>query len=235
MEEQQIAVKCVDVTHDAIAEQQVWREITVNKLLVTVHCSHIVPYRGNATRTDVKRISTDAGGIDRRRRSIYIYSDFTTAGDIDHIRKAHYGLTQQHERERPVPEHFICKWTTIAASQGLSDFVSQCLGYTLKGLVEALFALQEGTCIAERSAGTHFMPDSGDYDIGSSVPWKPILHLDIKNANIFLDKINEEYASYPKPLLADFDISIIEPLHADDLHFARNCGTRGWRPPVSKR
>jgi serine/threonine protein kinase len=81
------------------------------------------------------------------------------------------------------------------------------------------------------------IPNSGDYIAIASDPWVPILHLDIKPDNIMLLKANDDYPSYPKPVLGDFDLSCV-----NDGEFKKQftnalgprfAGTSGCLPPVS--
>jgi serine/threonine protein kinase len=65
-----------------------------------------------------------------------------------------------------------------------------------------------------------------------------MLHLDIKGQNIFLQAPSEEYPGWPRPVLADFDTTVVleseESKREDQLKIARQTGTFGWLPPVSR-
>lgn len=88
--------------------------------------------------------------------------------------------------------------------------------YTLKCLVEGMIAMRDGTCESPRGQATAVQG------------WKPILHLDLKLPNIFLEEKDD--ASFPKPILGDFGTAESLPLSPN---YSRENGTEGWLPPVS--
>lgn len=122
---------------------------------------------------------------------------------------------------RPINEHFI--W------------------YTLRELTEALIALHQGPghCSKPHEPAIG-LPASDEYLTGPVYPWVPMLHLDIKTENVFLETKNTDYPAYPKPVLADFGLScqatdkVVDLQHSGsepaDCH--RFTGTDGWFPPV---
>ncbi|KAB2104273.1 hypothetical protein AG0111_0g7847 [Alternaria gaisen] len=64
----------------------------------------------------------------------------------------------------------------------------------------------------------------------TSVAWRPIIHSDIKDANIFLRSDNVQYPAYPRVVLSDFDIAF--ELH-DEYEMQKRMvqGTPGLVPP----
>lgn len=82
------------------------------------------------------------------------------------------------------------------------------------------------------------MLSSDDYVKLSPHPWLPILHLDMKSENVMLLQSNEDYPSYPKPVLGDFDLSRVNDdefkNQLTDAKGPRFSGTDGWHPPVCK-
>jgi serine/threonine protein kinase len=92
-----------------------------------------------------------------------------------------------------VPEHFI--W------------------HLFSQLTEALIAFKTGACdepiLPEVSQTEPFadgdLPRTPSVDAADS--WEPLLHSDIKPQNIFCCDENRKYASYPRPVLSDFDLS----------------------------
>ncbi|KAH7409793.1 hypothetical protein DE146DRAFT_710204 [Phaeosphaeria sp. MPI-PUGE-AT-0046c] len=139
-----------------------------------------------------------------------LVSDFAQYLDV-------YNMIEEHARRyAPIPEHFI--W------------------YFLSQMVEALSALQVGKCQdphanepltqepthSEEAAPNPDMDDANAYE-GT---WKPLIHSDIKSANVFCAAGNSKYPLWPRVVLADFDLT--QP--ADNIQH-RFCGTRGWQPP----
>jgi serine/threonine protein kinase len=60
---------------------------------------------------------------------------------------------------------------------------------------------------------------------------RPLVHLDIKPANIFLTAAEEPYLAYPKPLLADFDIAREMGPATDNFPNRHVLGTQRYRAP----
>jgi serine/threonine protein kinase len=103
-----------------------------------------------------------------------------------------------------------------------------------------MVALQHGEC-SEPLSGTDatILPDTMAGPDSHEV-WEKVLHSDIKPANVFLHGQDSTYPSYPKVLLADFDLAVIgdngeeeaQEIELTGPGYKRWCGTRGWRPPV---
>ncbi|KAF2631438.1 kinase-like protein [Macroventuria anomochaeta] len=142
------------------------------------------------------------------QHTVFLYQEFADYGDLAKLIEDH------KEKNRQINEHFI--W------------------YTLRELTEALSALHDGRCpipCEQQDA----MPSSGDDEKLPSDPWMPILHLDIKSENVMLLKSNQDYPSYPKPVLGDFDLSCVNndqlKNQLTDVKGPRFVGTPGWHPP----
>jgi serine/threonine protein kinase len=119
-----------------------------------------------------------------------------------------------------VPEHFV--W------------------FVLKSLAEAMDALQHRRCSAP-------LPDTDATNLPDTMAgpdsregWEKVLHSDIKPSNVFLHGQDSTYPSYPKVLLADFDLAVIGDHGEEEAQeidwtgpgHMRWRGTRVWRPPV---
>ncbi|KAI4667087.1 uncharacterized protein J4E79_001770 [Alternaria viburni] len=60
--------------------------------------------------------------------------------------------------------------------------------------------------------------------------WRPIVHSDIKDANIFLRSNNDGYPAYPDVVVSDFDVAF-EQDNPRDVDNRRYQGTPGMQPP----
>lgn len=97
-------------------------------------------------------------------------------------------------------------------------------------MIEALSALQNGNCKVPHAdepltSGEHSDIKDDTVEGGS---WKPLLHNDLKSANVFCASGNDTYPMWPRVLMADFDVA--QPVDDVDRSYA---GTKGWQPPVS--
>lgn len=96
--------------------------------------------------------------------------------------------------------------------------------YILRNVIAALSALERGVC-----------RDVSAVRAERQERWRGVVHCDIKPGNIFLGDEDQVYASYPRALLADFDVSKF----ADDVEAAEpgdpemwEVGTSFYKPPV---
>ncbi|KAH5093731.1 hypothetical protein HBI73_126440 [Parastagonospora nodorum] len=197
---QQIVVKRVDISGDG---DHYWakNEISMNIILAQTRCSHIIEYRGDGLRTTRKKVLLWLGSTEAQpdtQRISHLYFQYAAYGDLDATIQAHAA------REIPVPEHFI--W------------------YLISQMIEAISAFQEGLC-------EHPHPEITGAAIHEPEPpldsnrWDPLLHSDIKHHNIFCCDDNTIYPSYPRPVLADFDIV------QSSSNISRHSGTPGWQAP----
>lgn len=98
-------------------------------------------------------------------------------------------------------------------------------------MVEALITLQTGIC---NNVPRENAEDASGADICSDdAAWEPLMHSDIKLENVFCCHDNTTYPSYPRPVLADFDIAQATKDGVDETD--RYVGTSTWQPPVSRR
>jgi serine/threonine protein kinase len=102
---------------------------------------------------------------------------------------------------------------------------------------KALMALQQGVCSTPNLEGqdqNHKSPIASGEDLdldATSVAWRPIIHSDIKDANIFLRSDNTQYPAYPRVVLSDFDIAF-EQDDEREMDKRKVQGTPGLMPPV---
>ncbi|KAF2002093.1 hypothetical protein P154DRAFT_151154 [Amniculicola lignicola CBS 123094] len=89
----------------------------------------------------------------------------------------------------------------------------------IRNISEAIYYLQLGYFFDEK--------DSPDRPPPRDVP---LIHLDIKPGNIFLDTPISPYLLYPNPKLADFDDHI--EANPEALQTIEFWGTKSWQPPV---
>jgi serine/threonine protein kinase len=91
-------------------------------------------------------------------------------------------------------------------------------------MTEGLLAFQSGVCQEPRSEEPTAEADAAPV----ARPWDALIHGDIKLENIFCCDMNTSYPSYPRVVLADFEL-------AESLRRLRHrhVGTVGWQPPVS--
>jgi hypothetical protein len=187
-------------------------EIHMNEMISTLHCSHLIPYRGHNYRKSTRNIRNGTGDHVLEAHLYNIYTSFAELGTLERIYRGH------KDSLKPVPEHFI--W------------------YFLSQATEALLALQDGICSSPNRAPIN-RDDNASLgsrkDPGSNLApttWSSLVHSDIKDLNIFLRTNNPEYPAYPTVLVSDFDIAFEEgnPRQADDRRYQ---GTLGMQPPVS--
>ncbi|KAJ8116373.1 hypothetical protein OPT61_g2181 [Boeremia exigua] len=222
--EEQIAVKTLEVNELAKLDQEadkeaanarVEQEVGIHRLIGSTNCSHVNRYRGHGIR-ETKTHLIMPGQTESQihhRKTVHLYEDFSGHGDLQQL------VARHSEKGVPINEHFI--W------------------YTLRELTEALVALNKGPghCSKPHEPATK-IPASEKYKPMSVDPWVPILHLDIKLDNVFLEYNSTDYPAYPKPVLADFGVSCrgtaenIDPKHSNViLNAPRFAGTEGWHPP----
>jgi len=233
----EVVVKCVDTSGNA-ARARMEDEIAMNVRIKETGCVHILPYFGRGVREIRMRIRNDGvpeGSNEELRHATYIYTAFCRFKDL----KALSRLYRDTEDADPIPEHYI--W------------------YILRSAVAALSALQKGTCDEEDEEDGAEDDDEDDNDDGDGDrgqgsrtagkakgrreadsrddqgSWERIVHCDIKLGNIFLGDEDERYRSYPRPFLADFDISKMADEIEEDIDDAEywNVGTEYYKPPVT--
>jgi serine/threonine protein kinase len=185
----------------------------MNQRIGQLNCSHIIPYRGSSTRVCTKKLHGRSNDEEPAPTVFNIYSSFAELGTLARVYDGH-----KLNRKKPVPEHFI--W------------------YLLSQVTKALIALQQGTCSTpnlEDQNREHKSPSESGEDADSdatSVGWQPIIHSDIKAANIFLRSNNTQYPAYPRVVLSDFDIAF-ELDNEHEMQKRMFQGTPGLMPPVS--
>ncbi|KAL1794393.1 hypothetical protein ACET3X_007814 [Alternaria dauci] len=208
--EDQITVKCLEALNKRDIDNAE-HEIGMNNRISTLNCSHMISHRGSSKRQLSRTIngrSSDEGTVP----VVYnIYSTFAELGTLARIYKGH-----ELTRKKPVPEHFI--W------------------YLLSQVAKALTALQKGTCSSpnreDQIHGDKLPTETGEDENldPTSMAWKGIIHSDIKNANIFLQRNNADYPAYPRVVLSDFDIAL-EKDNNYDMDRRKYQGTPGLMPP----
>ncbi|ORY08052.1 kinase-like domain-containing protein [Clohesyomyces aquaticus] len=148
---------------------------------------------------------------DRDRPALCLYTDFAPSGDL---RRLHDQYGKIHPKSR-IPEPFI--W------------------YTFLQLSEAIYVLNTGSCKCNKK-----LADTRPETIVED-GWKPIIHKDMKDENVFLGSPEKPCRSYPRPLLADFGLSMdrsnveywLENEGPDVFKKGGGmfAGTLGWHPP----
>lgn len=221
----QMAVKSVDTSTD-VGQEGMELEIQWNKIVRQIRCSHVLRYRGFSDREFYLRIrqehkKRDSGkgkgsatsiGRDedppsRKYRITYLYTDFCERGDLaDLINR--YRLPNKGNNF--IPEQYI--W------------------YTLEQCAAAFSALQNGKCASPIE--DVIAPDKDDKD--KAKEWDALVHRDVKSLNILLGSPDEQYPSYARVLLADFDSVEYESRLAENPNDPDNWryGTQDWLPPV---
>lgn len=185
----------------------------MNQRIRRLNCSHMIPYRGSSRRPCTSKIHGRSNDEEPVPTVFNIYSSFAELGTLARIYNG-YKLTPS----KPVPEHFI--W------------------YLLSQVSKALMALQQGVCSTpdlEDQDHDHKSPIGSREDVDSdatSVAWRPIIHSDIKDANIFLRSDNTQHPAYPRVVLSDFDIAF-ELDDEYEMQKRQFQGTPGLMPPVS--
>ncbi|OAG16638.1 kinase-like protein [Alternaria alternata] len=209
--EDQITVKCLEAL-DAKEFNDAKHEIRMNQRISQLSCSHMIPQRGSTRRSCTRKIHGRSNDEEPVPTVFNIYSSFAELGTLARIYNGHK-LTP---KKKPVPEHFI--W------------------YLLSQMSKALIALQQGVCSTpnlEDQNQDHKSPIGSGEDVDSdatSVAWRPIIHSDIKDANIFLRSNNTQYPAYPRVVLSDFDIAF-ELDDEREMQIRQVQGTPGLMPP----
>ena len=186
----------------------------MNQRISELNCSHMIPQRGSTRRSCTRKIH-DRSDEEPAPTVFNICSSFAELGTLSRVYNGHQLTTPK----KPVPEHFI--W------------------YLLSQVSKALMALQQGVCSTpnlERQDQNHKSPIASGEDLdldATSVAWRPIIHSDIKDANIFLRSDNTQYPAYPRVVLSDFDIAF-EQDDEREMDKRKVQGTPGLMPPVSR-
>jgi serine/threonine protein kinase len=143
-----------------------------------------------------------------------LYSDYAEHGDLRELLKIYY---HEENRDKQIPEQFI--WMVFhALADAICTFNTGECGETLDDEEATVEAVKAGKRKRRKKTLNKLFKGG-------------MVHLDIKPENIFLNTAKSPYLSYPKPLLADYDVVKMIAPATNSSEGRKDWGTKGFQAP----